>query len=42
MKIEKLYPYIMIAIAIGGLVINWNNYQTNKKKKSECACQDGE
>lgn len=38
MKIDKLYPYIMILIALGGFWINYNNYQVNKKK-SECNCQ---
>jgi len=41
MKIEKFYPYIMIAIAIAGFIVNYNNY-LNNKKKSECTCQEGE
>lgn len=39
MKIEKFYPYIMIAIAVAGVWINYNNYMNNKKK-SECTCDD--
>ncbi|AEE53732.1 hypothetical protein [Haliscomenobacter hydrossis] len=37
MRIDKLYPYLMILIAVVGLYINYRQYVDAKQ---DCGCKD--